>query len=349
MNETGLRRIPHLRPIILAVVILFGSAELKAIGEDRQRYEFTVPMMGTRMDLVLYADSKRQAQSATDACLNEIQRLSRIVSNYDPESEISLLCQSAYGEPFEVSHDLRQILVETERWHRLSGGKFDVTVGPLTSIWRSARKQKRAPNAEDIASARTKIGFEKIDFSPSTNETAMRFSRVRFKVEGMQLDLSGLATGYIIDRAVERMRASGVHSFLINIGGDICLGDAPPGQQGWRVDIGGLSELNRPFCRLITSNCSVTSSGDLYQFMEIDGRRYSHFIDPTSATPIERRQSVTVVASTTIDADAGATAIAIIGFEAAMDLLPCLPLKGVYWLEAPSESHGIPRFRYLEP
>jgi thiamine biosynthesis lipoprotein len=169
---------------------------------------------------------------------------------------------------------------------------------------------------------------------------------VSLKSPGLRLDVSGLATGYIIDRMFEAMVATGTESILINAGGDIRVGKAPPGRDGWRVDVAGLG-LNAPlFATHLVSNCAVTTSGDLYQYVEIDGRRYSHFIDPFSGSPIERRQSVTAFAATALDADAGATALAVMGMELGAEQFPKLPLGKAIFMQVDKETNDL-RFRSL--
>jgi len=149
----------------------------------------------------------------------------------------------------------------------------------------------------------------------------------------MVLDLSGIAVGYIVDAAFEKMRAAGARSLLINAGGDIRVGDPPPGAEGWRIAVAGLGKESPPLSMLQIQNCAVTTSGDLNQYVEIDGRRYSHFIDPQSGTPIERRQSVTVIAQKTVDADAGATALAVLGMVRASELFDEMPITSAVLVE----------------
>jgi thiamine biosynthesis lipoprotein len=166
----------------------------------------------------------------------------------------------------------------------------------------------------------------------------------------MLIDLSGLATGYIIDRAFEAMVRRGCPRLLIDIGGDIRVGAAPPGSSGWLVLVAGLGKESPPICSLSLENCAVTTSGDLTQFVEIDGVRYSHLVDPRAGVPLTRRQSVTVLATTAIDADAGATALSVLGMEISSELFETLPLREAILLEADTNSTGDDaalRYRHL--
>lgn len=316
--------------------------------QTQLRFEFSAPSMGSHVDFVVYAASQAEAKNAIDAGLAEIERLSTILSNYSPDSEISKLCSNPKGGWAPVSPDLAAVLQHSRRWHQLSAGKFDITVGPLTQLWRAQRKKKQLPSPALIEEAKGRCGWSLVGLEPpSTSESPTQPARVALLQDQMVLDLSGIAVGYIVDAAFEKMKMAGPRSILINAGGDIRVGDAPPGAQGWRIAIAGLGKTSPPLSMIQLENCAVTTSGDLNQFVEIDGRRYSHFIDPDSGDPIVRRQSVTVIAETTVDADAGATALAVLGMERAASLFDTMPITNAVLVES-GVDEGPVRLRWLE-
>ncbi len=337
--------------ILLAVI---GSRHACA-QTTLYRFELSQPSMGSMLDLVVYAPDEQQAKLSIDAGLLELERLSLILSNYDATSEISLLGQKAFHEQIAVSRDLQVVLHESRRWHALSVGRFDITIGPLSQLWRTSRKKKELPALDQIEQARKACGWDQVQLIPDPREIgssdaspqkALVQQMVSLKSADLRLDVSGLATGYIIDRMFEAMVAKGTESILINAGGDIRVGKAPPGRDGWRVDVAGLG-LNAPlFATYLVSDCAVTTSGDLYQYVEIDGRRFSHFIDPLSGSPIERRQSVTAFATTALDADAGATALAVMGMELGAEQFHRLPLGKAIFMQVEKETNDM-RFRSL--
>jgi thiamine biosynthesis lipoprotein len=332
-----------------SVLVGLFLSDISIAQEPLLRFELSIPSMGSNLDMVVYAQTGQQAKSTMDAGLKEIDRLSLILSNYDPESEISKLCNRSSHDPIVVSEDLASVFKHSQRWNRLSDGKFDITVGPLSQIWRASRKQKQLPLSSEIEAAKLRCGYGMLRFNPEFADTAevTTPTTVQMLIPGMQLDLSGLATGYIVDRAFEKMIATGCGSILINAGGDIRVGDPPPDRDGWRVMVAGLGKESPPLSSRLIRNCAVTTSGDLYQFVEIDGRRYSHFIDPHTGSPIERRQSVTVFAETTLDADAGATALAILGIERASALFETLPLNEVVFMQSDISNGEAIRLRHL--
>jgi thiamine biosynthesis lipoprotein len=312
-----------------------------------ERYEYTAPTMGTMLKLTLYAENEQRAQRAIDAGLTEIERLIPCLNNYDPTSEISRLASKVH-EPVNLSPDLGFVLVRAKRWHELSEGAFDVTVGPLTRVWSSARRDRKLPTPESMDQARSRSGWKHVRWIDQKSSGSGQHS-LELLLDSMRIDVSGIATGYIIDQAFEKIRESGIESLLIDIGGDIRVGKSPPGSKGWRIDIAGLGKDAPPLSQRLLENCAVTTSGDLNQFVEIDSVRYSHLIDPRTGDPVPRRQSATAIADTAIDADAGATALCVLGMERSAILFDTLPLQEGMLLEMglQLEPHGVTRYRYL--
>ena len=341
------RRSVQSQSVLLAALVFICLLNRVLSIEPLSRFELSVPSMGSTLDLVVYAESAEQAQFTMDVGLKEIDRLSRVLNNYDSESEISQLCSLSKREPISVSEDLGKVLLHSQRWNVLSERKFDITVGCLSQVWRTCRKRQHLPSSSEIEAAKKRCGWHLLKLISAENKIGEAPVAVQLLVEGMQLDLSGLATGYILDKAFDKMVATGPRSILVNSGGDIRVGDSPPNKAGWRIDVAGLGKRSPPLASNVIRNCAVTTSGDLFQFVEIDGRRYSHFIDPENGNPIERRQSVTAFAATTLDADAGATALALLGIDRASVVFDRLPLTEAILVEADSSNHESIRMRYL--
>ena len=163
------------------------------------------------------------------------------------------------------------ILLFSQSLARKSGGAFDVTVGPLSRLWRIARHQKKFPDRNRIESTLLRTGYKKLEINESN-------SSARLLVKGMVLDLGGIAKGYIADRMLEVMERRGFSRCLIDAGGDLTIGDPPENQKGWKCNCGGVPDSNIPELEL--ANCAVATSGDIEQYLEINGQRYSHLIDP---------------------------------------------------------------------
>ena len=316
-----------------------------------ERFEYSTPTMGTMLRMVVYAPDEPGAQLAIDAGLDEIERLIPILNNYDPSSEVSKLTPAAPNS-MPLSSDLARTIAAAKRWHDLSAGRFDITVGPLTRLWSRARKEKRLPDPNDVVEAQNRVGWKNLRMFETESTTAIQETlsnpeqaklyepplRVELLANGMIIDVSGLATGYIIDRAFEAIARTGHDCILIDIGGDIRLGSPPPETHGWTIEIAGIGKNAPPLCKRLLHSCAITTSGDLNQYVEIDGRRYSHLIDPITGSPLERRQSATVIAATAIDADAGATALCLLGMENSSQQFDAMPLAEAYLMEVSKEN-----------
>jgi thiamine biosynthesis lipoprotein len=309
-----------------------------------ERYEYETYTMGTLLKLVLYAESKEQAQGAIDAGLTEIERLIPILNNYDANSEVSRLSLFV-NQPMNVSPDQAAVLRHARLWHTLSKGTFDITVGPLTRLWSRARRERKLPSPELLDAARSRSGWQHvrwIEDQPGNNESVS----VELLREGMIIDVGGIATGYIIDRAMEAIQQRGIDSLLIDIGGDIRVGRAPPDSPGWKIDIAGVGRNSPPLIQRVLEDCAITTSGDLNQFAEIEGVRYSHLIDPRTGEALRRRQSVTAIATTTIDADVGATALCVLEIQEAATLFDGFPLREAILIETQNAEPARPRTHY---
>ncbi len=272
-----------------------------------KRYERRERHMGTEFEITLYAEDDEVARQAWEAAFARIGQLDDRLSNYRSASELSRLSNSSpHTAGVPVSDDLWRVLQSADRVSRLSEGAFDVTVGPLSKLWRRARRDRRWPDPQRLAQARASVGYQQVKFDPAHES-------VRLKAANMLLDLGGIAKGYALDQALMQLRQHGVARGLINGGGDIMAGDPPPGKAGWQVGVAGLRADDPIEQWLTVHNSAVATSGDLWQFVEIDGQRYSHLIDPRTGIGLTERSSVTVIAPTGIQADAWASALSVMG------------------------------------
>lgn len=278
--------------------------------ETWHRYEFQRIRMGIPVKISLYATDDDTAKHAAQAAFARIKQLDRILSDYDPDSELRQLCSQAGNDrDIAVSNDLKVVLEHSLRVSHETGGAFDVTVGPLVKRWRKARRKKQLPTAEALTEARAAVGYESVVLDAQS-------SKVRLIKPNMQLDLGGIAKGYAADQALGELKKHGVTRALIDAGGDIVVGDPPPGKAGWRIGMAPLQKRDDPPSRFVTlKNAGIATSGDAWQFVEIDGQRYSHIIDPKTGYGLTERSSVTVIAADGITSDALASAVSVLGVE----------------------------------
>jgi thiamine biosynthesis lipoprotein len=277
------------------------------------RFEFMESHMGTLCRVVLYAEGPEKAREASAAAFRELAATNDRMSDYKESSELSLLCRMSGQGPQHVTDPLWEVLSASRKYSEMSGGAFDVTVGPLVKLWRRARKEKRLPSAAEIEEAKSRSGYALLALDASRRTAELRKA-------GMQLDLGAIAKGYGCDRALAAMAAMGIRHAFVDTGGGMALGDPPPGKPGWRIQVG---EENSGL--LILSRCGVATSGDTEQFVELEGRRYSHIVDPKTGVGLVDSPAVTVVAPDGLSADALATALSVMGREHGLKLAEDLP------------------------
>ena len=307
----------------LLVLFLVGCSAVPP-GTDLRRFEFQQPHMGTLFTLTLYAPDESAARAASDAAFARIAALDQMLSDYNPESELMRLCRQPFGQPVRLSDELFAILQQSQRVAELSDGAFDVTIGPVVRLWRRSRRTETLPSPEALAHAREAVGWRKLKLdAPSQSVT--------LTAPNMQLDLGGIAKGWAADAALAVLKTHGVTRALVAANGDIAAGDPPPGKRDWRVEIGALEGTESRLAKtILLQNQAVSTSGDAEQFVEIDGVRYSHIVDPRTGVGLTERLQVTVIAQRASDTDSLATAVSVLGVKRGLELVESQPgLAGI--------------------
>lgn len=286
------------------------------------RFTYAAIKLGSDFNIVLYASDKPTADAAAGAVFARVDQLNAVLSDYDPESELSRLSRRAHdgpmAQPAAVSRDLWNVLDTAREAFDKSGGAFDVTVGPYVQLWRRSKRQQELPTPERLAEARSAVGFDKLNLDPTRRSALLTAARMR-------LDVGGIATGYISDECIRLLRRRGINSALIDASGDLAMADPPPGRAGWRVAIQSLTRPKEVAGYVELANCGLSTSGDTYRFVEVDGVRYSHIVDPRTGLGLTRRIGVSVVAPDGITADWMSTAVSVLGPEKGLELVESVP------------------------
>lgn len=271
--------------------------------------------MGVPWTITLFAPSAPVGREALAAAFAEVARLDAILSDYDPASELSRLSAAApTSAPVPVGPDLWRVLRAAVVFRDASAAAFDPTVGPLTTLWRQARRARRMPAADKLAQARAAVGPDALVLD--IDRRAVHLPRA-----GARLDLGGIAMGYAADRVLRLLRDRGIEAALVDASGDVAAAGHPPGTGGWRVDVAGLSGTGDPTATIALVDAAVTTSGDAFQAVEIDGVRYSHIVDPRTGLGVVGPAAVTVIAGDCTTADALATAASVLGPRAGAALI----------------------------
>jgi thiamine biosynthesis lipoprotein len=298
---------------------LFAVARAVAAEPGLERFESTRPQMGVPFKILLYAPDSATANLAFEAAFSRVEALNRILSDYDSESELSRLSRSSptsHGVP--VSDPLWTVLARSQALSEQSGGAFDVTVGPYVKLWRRARRSGEMPTPERLAEARAAAGFKFLKLDS-------RAHAAQLLRPNMRLDLGGIAMGYAVDETLKLLRERGISRALVDASGDIGVGDPPPGKQGWTIDVMPLSTDGTPARRILLANAAVTTAGDAFQHVVIDGKRYSHIVDPRTGLGVTDGVGVAVIARDCLTADSLDTAASVLGPKAALALIEATP------------------------
>ncbi len=297
---------------MIAVVPLVCALSGDVTAGQWVRREFTELHMGMAVRIVVHAQYDSAARAGARAAFATIASLEDVMSDYRPASELRRLTVAANAASIEVSADLCAVLDAGLTFARLSDGAFDPTVGPLVALWRAARQTGTPPSLPAIAEARSRVGWSRVRLDPDSCTATLD--------PGVQLDLGGIAKGYVLDRALATLAERGITSALIEAGGDIVVGDPPPGARGWRIVVrdGDPAVVSRAAS---LANAAISTSGDAEQFVANGGRRYSHIIDPRTGLGSTTAGLVTVIARDAMTADAMATALVVLGPERGTSLL----------------------------
>lgn len=297
------------------------------------RFEFEQAQMGLPFRILLYAESQAHADTAVRAAFARVAELNQVFSDYEDDSELTLLSRSSgSGRAMAVSEELWRLLDVAQTMSHRSDGAFDITVGPLVQVWRRARRQREMPSAEVIAEAKMRVGWQKLVLDP-------RGRTAKLLVPGMRLDLGSIAKGRALDEALRVLRGHGITRALVTGSGDMAIGDPPPGRAGWRIELAPLDTPAAPPTRFLTlRNCGFATSGDLFQHVELGGKRYSHIVDPHTGLGMTDHSLAVVVALNCVTANSLSTTACVVGPTRGLALVNATPRASARIVRKPGET-----------
>lgn len=298
-------------------------------------------IMGTFVQVAAVAGDSGTTKRCIDAAFEQLELVDNLMSDYKDDSEISQVNRDGYKQAVKVSRMVFEVLHRSIEFSKKTAGAFDVTIGPLVDLWRSVDEKNAMPSEEELAEARAKVGFEKLILDEQEQT-------IRFAVDGMRLDLGGIAKGYAIDLAIEAMQRAGAVGGMVDVGGDIrCFGAGPKGKEEWTIglqDPGIATEaiIGGPLTLILElTDDAVATSGNYRRFVLIDGKKYSHIINPATSAGTEGLSSVTVIAKNAMDADVLATAVTVMGAEKGLALIEPMPETEAILITAGPEPEQI--------
>lgn len=301
-----------MKPFIYTIALLVFSTSL--LQAQTRKFSYSEMKMGSAFNLIIVSADSNKANHLARKSYELVDSLNHIFSNYDSSSELSKINASAGLLPYKMSTAMLDLVQKSQYAYIQSKGAYDISIGPLSSLWRKARKAKLFPEASTVLATKKLVGFAQIKINK-------RLGTIFLPNANMQLDFGGIAKGYIAQWVINFLKANGIQQALVDAGGDIVMSGPPLNQKGWLIGV-NLPEttdqlLNK---KLQLSNCSVATSGDVYQFIEYKGVKYSHIINPLTGYGVTNLRNVTIVAKTGATADWLATACSILPIKEAKQL-----------------------------
>lgn len=271
----------------------FRESGSQPLPHKQMRY-----VMGTLCEITIYDEDPVRAERAMNQAFEEMQRVDRLLSNYDPHSELSRMNRTAAAGPFKASVELFQFVTACQRFYRITQGAFDPTVGPLVRAWGFFGLHPHVPRRSEVEAARDKVGMGKVELDQV-------HALISYGVEGMEIDPGGIGKGYAVDRAVGTLKRAGITSALVNAGSSslYAIGH-PPGQASWRIGIKDPFFPNHPAAFVALLDNSLSTSGSLEKRVQEGSQTFSHIFDPRSGAPVGGVLEVSVIAPTATESDA---------------------------------------------
>ena len=277
------------------------AAQEQKGSTEAKRYTFTQAHLGTIVRLVVYSAERSEVKRLAERCFERVVELDGVFSDYRDDSELMKLCKVAHKQATPVSDELFAVLLSAEKISEQTSGAFDVTMGASTKEW---RRLKQGGSSEVVRSL-VSSGYQALVLD-EVQKT------VSFK-KPLSLDLGGIAKGYIADELADLLQAGGVKDLAVAVGGEMVLAGSPPELKGWSVNLEGPGQ--KVIASVELSEVALSTSGDSYQFAEVDGKRSAHVLDPHTGEGKQDRLNITVIAPTAMQADAWATALRVLGVE----------------------------------
>lgn len=313
------------RAVILAALLATAVACTASTPQDPPRlFERTRLSMGSTLRLAAWTSDQAGAETAFNEVFAEFERLEQMMSVWRDGSDLQRLNKAAGDRPVPVAPEMIEVLTQARQISEWTHGKFDVTFGALSGLWKFDQDQDNVlPDMNEVRRRLPLIDYRALDINAHDGTAFLRR-------KGMYAHLGGIGKGYAIDRAIAILRRHGLLNFLIQSGGDMYVGglnDKTP----WRLGIQDpRGPRDHPFAEVDLSDGTFSTSGDYERFFIRNGRRYHHIIDPTTGAPSHGCRSVTIVADRAVIADGLSTGVFLLGPDEGMALIERLPdVEGV--------------------
>jgi thiamine biosynthesis lipoprotein len=288
---------------------------VEAIKKIKTIHKRAMRLMGNRFEISVVCADAFMGETYIDAAVAEISRIEKLLTTFSDDSQTNEINRNAGIKPVSVDKEVFDLIARSLRISNLTQGAFDITYGSIDkSLWNFDVNMKQLPSAETARKAVKLINFKNVILDPDN-------CTVFLKEKGMRIGFGGIGKGYAADRAKLILKERGVESGVINASGDLTAWGVQPGGNKWTVGIANPDLSHEVFSYMTITDMAIATSGNYEKFVMIDGKKYSHTINPRTGLPVTGIKSVTIVTSHAEIADAMATPVMIMGISAGMDMI----------------------------
>ncbi|KFB00699.1 thiamine biosynthesis protein ApbE [Mangrovimonas yunxiaonensis] len=281
-------------------------------------YKSTLKLMGSRFEITVVTHSQEQANQYINLAIDEISRIEKLISSWDPNSQTSKINAHAGISPVSVDAELFNLIKRAIDLSKITDGAFDISYAAMDNIWAFDGSMTQMPTPEQIKQSVSKVDYRHVILNEKDHT-------VFLKNEGMKIGFGAIGKGYAADKAKALLIQKGVPSGIINASGDMTTWGTQPNGQPWQVAITNPMDKAKAYGLLPITQGAVVTSGNYEKYVEFNNIRYAHIIDPRTGYPATGIISVTVFAPKAELADALATSVFVMGIDAGLNRINQLP------------------------
>ena len=282
---------------------------------EHNLYKKVLKLMGNRFEITVVAGNISEASTHIDNAVNEIRRIEKLLTTFDESSQTNLVNRHAGIEPVKIDKEMFDLIARSKKISELTQGAFDITYGSVDRrFWNFDQSMKSLPDPQEAKQHVRLINYQNVILDESK-------STVLLKEKGMRIGFGGIGKGYAADRAKAILLNEGVKSGVVNAAGDLTAWGLQPNGAPWTIGIADPNAARSAFSYLEITNSSVATSGNYEKYVVIDGKKYSHTIDPKTGMPVAGIKSVTIISPSAELSDAMATPVMIMGIKVGLDMI----------------------------
>lgn len=311
--------------------LVLGLGMLQA--QSQQIFKETLKLMGSRFDITVVANNKETASIYINDAITEIKRIEALISSWDANSQTSEINRNAGIKPVKVDRELFDLITRAISISKITDGAFDISYASMDKVWFFDGSMTQMPSKEQIANSVAKVGYHNIILNAEE-------SSVFLKLQGMKIGFGAIGKGYAADKAKSLLKQKGVAAGIINASGDMNTWGKQPNGSEWKIAITNPFDKTKSYGLFPLNKGAVVTSGSYEKYVEFNGQRYAHIINPKTGYPASGIVSVTIFAPKAELADALATSVFVMGVEAGLNMIEQLPGVECIIVDADGNLHN---------